>query len=395
VRLISTTIYFSILLTLTACGGGDGTYDSQNSTKQRLAGAPTVISSSSDIPDNPSMPDRQPIKSIAVTDSLMAPDVAATNATSDTKQRTKMGAAQLQIPEGYVESSSYSPTGPIVARSVYSQGSFSPYTQPAWITDEGFWPSYRLILNIGNGYSTVPPSGAGTPAAPNPSNVGGYAAYLIPAKMKSMPIPYAPTWNDQPLNAPWYNFLTTSMACAPACTMVIADILPGAARPTSMLSLGARPGSPQLSLGSPELDGHYLYPVGGPRVSSDVISIAIALDRKAERLQKAWVQLETLLGYAVGTGPNEYQYALMAKADGKYPDVRYGWVQMKTGDVWKFGTSMDPDSRYSQAYLDGIGVSMVIQYTGTRIETLVREKMNLINYYISHGELPPGNKIFK
>lgn len=68
------------------------------------------------------------------------------------------------------------------------------------------------------------------------------------------------------------------------------------------------------------------------------------------------------------------------------------------GDVWKFGTTVNPLTRYSQTYLDNIGESGVTyfkQFGGTSAEALALEAMKIKNYLHQTGQLPAGNKIIK
>jgi len=114
-------------------------------------------------------------------------------------------------------------------------------------------------------------------------------------------------------------------------------------------------------------------------------------------IEKAYVQLEALVAKAMADslGPQESQYALVAERAGAYPDVRNGVTTLKAGDVWKYGTTADPAGRYPSAALQGLGLKMTIQSTGTRYQVLAQEKMMLIQHAVTHGSLPPGNKIFK
>jgi hypothetical protein len=112
-------------------------------------------------------------------------------------------------------------------------------------------------------------------------------------------------------------------------------------------------------------------------------------------IDRAWGQLDTLIRNATSTGPGAYQYALIANSDGPYPDVRNGTAYLNAGDVWKYGTTVDPSNRYSASYLSTLGVSMQIQATETTSQVLVQEKLMLMQYAVSNGSLPPGNKIFK
>ena len=98
-----------------------------------------------------------------------------------------------------------------------------------------------------------------------------------------------------------------------------------------------------------------------------------------QRLDNAWTQLSGLMAKATAAGPLEYQYALIAQRDGVYPDVRNGLAQLKAGDVWKYGTTNDPNSRYPQNSIGTLNLRMEIQSTGTRYQTLVAEKLKLYN----------------
>jgi hypothetical protein len=57
--------------------------------------------------------------------------------------------------------------------------------------------------------------------------------------------------------------------------------------------------------------------------------------------------------------------------------------------------SNDPNGRYSVNALLGLNLCMNIEVVGTRPQVLVAEKIQLINYAIIQGQLPPGNRIFK
>jgi hypothetical protein len=114
-------------------------------------------------------------------------------------------------------------------------------------------------------------------------------------------------------------------------------------------------------------------------------------------IERAWSQLETLVEKANQPGPDAVQYALIAEASGVYPTATGGTTFMNAGDVWKYGVTGSPEPRYSRAFLTrtGMGLRMVPEVQGTRTQVFVAEKIKLIDYAITHGELPPGNKIFK
>jgi RHS repeat-associated protein len=106
-------------------------------------------------------------------------------------------------------------------------------------------------------------------------------------------------------------------------------------------------------------------------------------------------------------GPQGIQYALTAKVAGDYPVMRLGSsiptgipMHLNAGDVWKFGetTSSNPQNRYDPAYLQSIGpagVQMIPQVAGNQVEIKIAEKTAIYGYFITHGYLPPGNKIFR
>lgn len=92
-------------------------------------------------------------------------------------------------------------------------------------------------------------------------------------------------------------------------------------------------------------------------------------------------------------------YALVARKDGWYPVFEYGKKNpigemfLKEGDLWKIGTSKDALKRYTQKYLEGVGVEMKILHTNiSRKATLLLERMKIKGYEAWKGFLPPGNK---
>lgn len=107
--------------------------------------------------------------------------------------------------------------------------------------------------------------------------------------------------------------------------------------------------------------------------------------------QKALEELKKKTGGA----PSE-QYALVAKSSQSYLNVRTGEsVDLKEGDVWKYGQTSRPEDRCSERELRAMGVEYVTQFKGTKREVLIEEKRKLINYFLEHHHLPPGNHIFK
>jgi len=115
------------------------------------------------------------------------------------------------------------------------------------------------------------------------------------------------------------------------------------------------------------------------------------------RTNRGFAALDRLMVRADDVGPQEYQYALVAQRDGLFPNVRTPGIDMwlNAGDVWKIGTSVDPDHRYSQSYIKSLNLQMVPETTGSSFQVLVQEKIRLLGYMLTNLNLPPGNKILK
>lgn len=96
-------------------------------------------------------------------------------------------------------------------------------------------------------------------------------------------------------------------------------------------------------------------------------------------------------------GPYGWQYALLATHDGPYPSYSVGSTgetYLNSGAVWKYGETTRSD-RYSQTWLDSHALKMDKQFYGTQREIKIEEKRKIYGYFLSHGHLPPGNKIFR
>ncbi|WP_377155099.1 hypothetical protein ACFJIX_23585 [Roseateles sp. UC29_93] len=103
-----------------------------------------------------------------------------------------------------------------------------------------------------------------------------------------------------------------------------------------------------------------------------------------------------------GSTPVE-QYKLVANERGFYPVMTRGQkhpteiVWLERGEAWKFGTTKNPKSRYSQVYLDGIGefgVEKKQEFLGTQDQALQLENMKIRNYSEQNGKLsPPETKL--
>jgi hypothetical protein len=97
------------------------------------------------------------------------------------------------------------------------------------------------------------------------------------------------------------------------------------------------------------------------------------------------------------------QYSLRAATSDFYPAVKWGTssreiVWMEEGEVWKFGTTTRPLTRYSADFLKntGGGLKYSPEFTGTtdaQVKTL--EKMKITNYKLQNQALPPGNKMIR
>ena len=96
-------------------------------------------------------------------------------------------------------------------------------------------------------------------------------------------------------------------------------------------------------------------------------------------------------------GPAGWQYALVAETNG--PFVCYtcpgGLMNLSVGDVWKYGETTNSNSRYSETQLATWGVSMKLEVPGTQVQIKIEEKRKIYSYFLEHGHLPPGNKIFR
>lgn len=92
---------------------------------------------------------------------------------------------------------------------------------------------------------------------------------------------------------------------------------------------------------------------------------------------------------------NGFVYELRATKDGYYENVRGGKTYLKTGEVWKYGQTVNGSYRYTQNYLDSKGVQMQPIFYGNQMEILIQEKIMIYGYALDKGSLPPGNRIFR
>ena len=97
--------------------------------------------------------------------------------------------------------------------------------------------------------------------------------------------------------------------------------------------------------------------------------------------------------------PNTELYYLLARKDGLYPGRTWGYgynrmVWLQKGMIWKIGTSLHGQNRYSADFYDNTGSSLQYQeiQSGPQSYILFLEQLHLRSYQASHlGQLPPGN----
>jgi len=93
------------------------------------------------------------------------------------------------------------------------------------------------------------------------------------------------------------------------------------------------------------------------------------------------------------------QYVLIATEEGDYdvwdrgnrtPNVIQ--THLKVGEVWKYGTTVRPERRYTQKWLREKKLTKVRQKTGSKEAVFKEENRKIKKYRVIHGVLPPGNK---
>lgn len=66
-------------------------------------------------------------------------------------------------------------------------------------------------------------------------------------------------------------------------------------------------------------------------------------------------------------GPQGEVYSLRATVPGDYPNVRGGTTTLNAGDVYKYGETTQPDSRYSQKGLEAANLRYVEEFKGSQM----------------------------
>uniref|UniRef100_UPI0025D544AD hypothetical protein n=1 Tax=uncultured Chryseobacterium sp. TaxID=259322 RepID=UPI0025D544AD len=100
-------------------------------------------------------------------------------------------------------------------------------------------------------------------------------------------------------------------------------------------------------------------------------------------------------------GPQGVQYSLRATTSGLYPVYSSGSVLptgtkfLNAGDVWKYGETINPENRYTDDYLRSMNLIQYNEFSGSQMQIKLVEKSKIYGYFLIHGELPAGNKIFR
>jgi RHS repeat-associated protein len=91
-------------------------------------------------------------------------------------------------------------------------------------------------------------------------------------------------------------------------------------------------------------------------------------------------------------------YTLRAGKDGYYPVMQrgsqtpVGEVFLKKGNVWKYGETINPSSRYTQKFLKQNNLRYFTEATGPKHEMFQLQNLEIVNFRKTYGFLPPGNK---
>jgi len=72
-----------------------------------------------------------------------------------------------------------------------------------------------------------------------------------------------------------------------------------------------------------------------------------------------------------------------------------GSIFLKAGEVWKYGKTINPTSRYTQRFLISTGLYFKAELMGSEQFVLSTERKWILRYLNRFGKLPPGNKAIK
>lgn len=70
-------------------------------------------------------------------------------------------------------------------------------------------------------------------------------------------------------------------------------------------------------------------------------------------------------------------------------------IWQEAGEVWKYGTTKNPATRYPQSFYKKWGLQYEKQMSGTLQDALSSENSSIMNFLDKTGTLPPGNKIVR
>ena len=142
----------------------------------------------------------------------------------------------------------------------------------------------------------------------------------------------------------------------------------------------------------------------GIGVADDILIPIILAGATAKTFYDNWSYLKSrakdlddALTRLVSSSGDSYQYRLVSINGGVYDNLEWGMavaptkLTLKAGDTYKIGTAQIGYSRYSNIYLNSLGLRLVPEYWGSKAQVEAVEKLKLIQYTIQYGHLPPGN----
>lgn len=113
-------------------------------------------------------------------------------------------------------------------------------------------------------------------------------------------------------------------------------------------------------------------------------------------IARAYNSISAMVDKTMNCRPG-YVYHLVENSDGLYPNASGGVTNLKAGETWKIGETINGEARYTQKYLNNLNVTMEPRSAlmTNKCQLWIEEKRQLINYATKYGCLPPGNKVFK
>ncbi|MEA9414291.1 DUF6443 domain-containing protein [Flavobacterium sp. PL02] len=151
------------------------------------------------------------------------------------------------------------------------------------------------------------------------------------------------------------------------------------------------------------LAGGWAIAIGEPTPAGEIImgvaTLCMVIYYAPEITKKASEEIVGIMDRL--KGPNGVQYSLRATVSGDYPIYSFGskiptgYRYLEAGAVWKYGETINPNSRYSETFKNGMQVRQVDEFRGSQISIKIAEKSKIYNYFFANGQLPAGNKIFR